>query len=395
MAWWFRGCIAPLTPPTYVDRSGREGALKRPIRTRPVRSPPVSERVDPPTAHKRSDPERTHNLINSGREHSFDSSVSRNNKRSSAETLVRGGRILKRVFSTVSTHGLTPGLARTARIPIRRWYERTSMTFGMPIYGQDWDVLVVLDACRPDTLEEVSEGYDFVPSTVDTVYSLGSSSWPWMSRNFTAEFGSEMAETAYIVGNPFSSEYLSEDEFGLLDEVWRYAWDDEIGTIRARALTDRAIQVARSEAPERLIVHYMQPHFPSVPKYLGYATDLERWGTHWDSPWKDASNGKVERAELVEAYRANLRYVLDDVELLIQNVDAERVVITADHGNAFGEWGVWGHPQEPLPVLRRVPWVVTQAQDTGEYIPDTEYEQGIDIDEGDRDERLRALGYVE
>ena len=265
----------------------------------------------------------------------------------------------------------------------------------MPIYGRDWDVLVILDACRPDTLEAVSEGYDFLPSTVDTTFSLGSSSWPWMARNFTAEFASEMVDTAYIVGNPFSEEYLEDDEFGLLDEVWRYAWDEELGTIRSRPLTDRAIRVARSGDFDRLIVHYMQPHFPSVPQHLGYATDLERWGIHWDSPWEDVNAGNVERSELLEAYRANLEYVLDDIELLLRNVDAERVVISADHGNAFGEWGVWGHPQEPLPVLRRVPWVVARGHDSGEYVPETEYERERDVDEDVRDERLRALGYVE
>lgn len=278
---------------------------------------------------------------------------------------------------------------------IRQWYDRTSMLIGVPVYGQDWDVLVVLDACRPDTLEEVAGKYDFLPSTVGTTFSLGSSSWPWMARNFTAEFSSEMTETAYVVSNPFSDEYLSADEFQLLDEVWRYAWDDELGTIRARPVTERAIEVARSIGPERLIVHYMQPHFPSVPQHLGYATDLDEWGTHWDSPWDDVREGKVDKSDLLDAYRANLEYVLDDVAILLRSIDAERVVISADHGNAFGEWGVWGHPQEPLPVLRRVPWVVTQARDSGEYVPDAEYQQHRDVDEGVKSERLRALGYVE
>ena len=324
-----------------------------------------------------------------------DSNVPFSDPDSRIRTIKRGGRILTRTLGSISTHGFEAGLARVARGPIRRRYERTSAVVGMPIYGRDWDVLVVLDACRPDTLEAVADGYDFVPSAVDTVFSLGSSSWPWMARNFTAEFATEMAETAYVVGNPFSDEYLSADEFGLLDEAWRYAWDDELGTIRARPLTDRAIEVARSGDYDRLIVHYMQPHFPSVPQHLGYATDLERWGSHWDSPWEDVSTGNVERSELMNAYRANLEYVLDDVGLLLESIDADRVVISADHGNAFGEWGVWGHPQEPLPVLRRVPWVVTRARDSGEYVPETEHRRDRSVDEAVRDERLRALGYAE
>ena len=36
-------------------------------------------------------------------------------------------------------------------------------------------------------------------------------------------------------------------------------------------------------------------------------------------------------------------YVLNDIGILLDNLDAERVVITADHGEAFGEYGILGH----------------------------------------------------
>jgi hypothetical protein len=36
-----------------------------------------------------------------------------------------------------------------------------------------------------------------------------------------------------------------------------------------------------------------------------------------------------------EAYLDNLRYVLDNIEELLQNVDG-KVVISADHGELFG-----------------------------------------------------------
>ena len=96
------------------------------------------------------------------------------------------------------------------------------------------------------------------------------------------------------------------------------------------------------------------------------------------------------------AYRANLRYALDDVEVLLDNLDAERVVLTADHGNGVGEFGVYGHPSDLLvpTAIRRVPWVDTTARDTGDHDPAVWGESTTPADENVK-EQLRALGYAE
>jgi len=93
-------------------------------------------------------------------------------------------------------------------------------------------------------------------------------------------------------------------------------------------------------------------------------------------------------AALWAAYRDNLRWVDDAlVQPLLNNVDAT-VAITADHGNAHGEAGCWGHPGGvDIPALRRVPWLTRQGHDGGTVAgqrantaPDT-------------DAQLKALGY--
>lgn len=84
--------------------------------------------------------------------------------------------------------------------------------------------------------------------------------------------------------------------------------------------------------------------------------------------------------------------MLESVELLLENIDAERAIITADHGNAFGEWGYYRHPEGcPIPAVRNVPWIVTSARDQKTHEPE-EY----DTDEVvlDVKEHLEALGYV-
>lgn len=261
------------------------------------------------------------------------------------------------------------------------------------IFEREWDLLIVLDACRDDLLREVAPNYTFLPAEIDTVWSGASQSIEWIQNQFSDVYRDEMAQTAYVTGNPFSSEYLRDTDFALLDEVWQYAWDDEIGGIPARPLTDRTIMVGRERSPERVIVHYMQPHLPSLPEPLGSEMSLDLWGKKRNSIWEDLEAGRLDPAAVWRSYRANLKYVLDDVEILLSNFDASRAIITADHGNAFGECGLYGHPRHyPASVLRRVPWVITEANDGGEHSPDIERKQNVPPNET-VNRRLRDLGY--
>jgi len=98
------------------------------------------------------------------------------------------------------------------------------------------------------------------------------------------------------------------------------------------------------------------------------------------------------RDEVYDAYKQTLRWVLDDVEELLQNIDVEKVVITSDHGEAFVEWKAYGHPEGFLhPVVRKVPWVETTAKDNHTREPNIEIK--YNSVETDVEEHLRELGY--
>ena len=86
--------------------------------------------------------------------------------------------------------------------------------------------------------------------------------------------------------------------------------------------------------------------------------------------------------------------MLDTVEELLQNVDAEEVVVTADHGDAFGEYGVYSHPMGvPHPHVRRVPWARTTAEDIGEYTPRPDNHDPETLDRAVSDQ-LQKLGHM-
>ena len=269
------------------------------------------------------------------------------------------------------------------------WWLAWPLPRGTNVYEREWDLLVILDACRVDLLRSVADEYEFL-GDIERVESVGSMSKEWMAKTFTDEYADEVAETAYVTSNVFSERILDGDRFGTFEEVWRDGWDEAAGTVLPRTMTDRAIQTAREDDPDRLIVHYVQPHHPFVGLDLGF--DADPFGPALSDTVVDAlRKDKIDRETFWDAYQDNLRLVLDDLELLLSNVDADRVAITADHGDALGEWGIYDHPVGCLhPAVRTVPWTTTTATDRETHDPEIDRETG----DSDVEDRLQALGYV-
>lgn len=284
-------------------------------------------------------------------------------------------------------------------IGVTRNFARNIYNPGTSIWEREWDILLILDACRLDLMKKVAAEYSFIggPENVNSLWSVASMSEDWIERTFSKEYRDEVENTAYITGNAFTAKIDFPVEPAMMDEVWKRKWDEDVNTILARPLTDRAISTWREGNYERMIVHYMQPHVPFVDRpELGEYTEPEEFGEGFADIW-DRVGSDLDKERVRAAYRDNLRYVLDDVELLLDNVDADTVAISADHGNAIGEFGVTGHPSDVLlPSIRRVPWIEMSAKDSGEYTPDPESpdESSIESDV-DVTERLEHLGYRE
>lgn len=302
-------------------------------------------------------------------------------------------------------HGLS-GVGVTAfdvgswmrRQTIGRVSNRLARQGSQNVYDREWDVLILLDCARVDMMEEVSEEYQYVDDVGEHV-SPGTTSSEWMKYTFTEEYSDEMAQTLHVTANPNSANHLTDGDFLHLEEVWRDGWDEEHATILPRTVTDRAIALHRELEPRRTIIHYMQPHGPFIPfpdldvKQVSGPGVGENRGMNVQELAEEAG---FTREEIWEFHVENLRYVLDDLEVLLSNIDAPRVVISADHGQALGEKGAWGHHWgSTLDCLRTVPWCETSASDSGEYDP--EYRLGVaespEDEELTAEEQLRYLGY--
>lgn len=282
---------------------------------------------------------------------------------------------------------------------------------GKTIWEKDWDVLCVLDGCRLDLMNEyINEVDGITVKKSDSLRSVGSMTPEWLNNTFNPKFSDEIGKTAYITGNPWTAnekaeqEYLplSEEDFEYFEEAWRNKWcngsEMDISTMPPEPLTDSAMTVYEEQSPEYLIVHYMQPHepfrlrpswFSNSDKEIQAGGDTD--GSKKTSIWHRYRNGEIEKEELWEAYRDNLEWVMSDVRRLLNSLDKE-VVLTSDHGNAMGEWGVYGHPSgSPIPELRRVPWITVEGQGTNQQnsvgqTNQKEVETSIQS-------RLKSLGY--
>lgn len=181
-------------------------------------------------------------------------------------------------------------------------------------------------------------------------------------------------------------------------DVWKTGWDDDLGTVPPEGLeTALRSNPDAVERADRTVLHYMQPHAPYLSRGKGKKLKQIQKGIRRQDEAETATDGgssssfgasirqNLERAldsselaqkiglwlELdpadllrngtreaaLELYEENLRIVLDAVVDLCSGLDG-RVVVTADHGEAFGEQGVWEHHIEThIPPLMEVPWL--------------------------------------
>lgn len=303
----------------------------------------------------------------------------------------------------------------TSRVPV-----------GTNILDRDWDVCIILDTCRVDALRCVADEYDYLTEIMDSL-SVGGSSPEWMAHTFDTARRDAISRTGYLTANAWAERVLIDrlhpqnqysdfpllrrlqrfgnwnpvdpDGLGQLERVWEYVpaenqLHEEMdpgglmpGGAPPQYVTDRAVSVARSGEYDRLILHYMQPHAPYVSGAVKHGRELHRAESQPFEYLRETGD----RQRVWKAYLDELRYVLDNIAILLRNLSADKVVMTSDHGEAFGEYSVYMHHSGSVhPHVRRVPWAVTSATDTGSYEPEVDATRREDQS---LDERLKALGY--
>lgn len=229
----------------------------------------------------------------------------------------------------------------------RRHYRPTSVN------ALDWDNLIILDGARFDHFEAVA-GPDHTPMPI---HSVGSSSPEFVRQTIDARYSDHVLVTA----NPYYEWTGRHDCFADARLLYHDRWED--GTVKPETVVDQARLSAYRNPDRKHVVHFLQPHKPFITGHLA-----DHRGTEYDA----LERGAVEPDEFERAYRANLQLAFDEALKLARTLDG-RTVITADHGESFGEPGLFTrrplfeHPEYRYnDALVRVPWLpVGDAEEGG------------------------------
>lgn len=291
------------------------------------------------------------------------------------------------------------------RLYHRRFGTRSENSVGIDVFAEDWDTLVVLDACRYDMFESIHE-FD---GTLSSKRSKGSATTEWLRANFD---GRDLSDTVYVTANPQLERNRKNLDVNLHEtiNVWLdKGWDEDTGTVLAETVTDAAIDAYERFPDKRLVIHFLQPHYPFVRSDSQFDKDHlhsiegSEDEAHGENVWNQKFLGGLEISpeKLWSMYVENLEYVLEHVEKLLDSIPG-KTVVTSDHGNYVGERASpipireYGHPRglyDDAVVL--VPWLEIVRGDRRE-IRSGSTEQPREQIETDRvTERLRHLGYRE
>ena len=257
----------------------------------------------------------------------------------------------------------------------------------------DWDTLLLLDACRFDAFAARHD----LSGTLRSRRTVASSTIEFLYRSFD---GADLSDTVYVTANPQlyrKREHLDLDLFEVVN-VWQESgWDDEFRTVRPETVVDAARAAAERYPHKRLLVHFIQPHYP----FIG-PTGREHFDLDSLDFWDRVLRGEVDIPDetLWTAYEENLDVVLPHVEELMTSLGG-KTVVSADHGEMIGERArpipmtEYGHPSEVhTDSLVTVPWLVFQNGDRRVIRSES---STVSMDGEDRDvveERLRDLGYA-
>lgn len=280
-----------------------------------------------------------------------------------------------------------------------RRYTQSYNPEGIDIFSEDWDNLIILDACRYDLFEEVNS----ISGRLERRISRGSNTPEFIRGNFTDQI---LHDCVYVTANP-QFERLRDDintEFHDVINVWAAeGWDQETDTVLPQTTTKYALAAASKYPNKRLFIHYLQPHYPFLGLGEGvFDSELAFQTEDGAGAWKRMRLGldNYPRDEVWSAYRATLKYTLPHVNKLLDSLSG-LTVISSDHGNMIGDRSrpiparEWGHPENLYTKeLVTVPWLVRHENSRRKIVADPPTPSEDEFQDGTVVKKLESLGYI-
>lgn len=277
----------------------------------------------------------------------------------------------------------------------------------MPInvLTQDWDVLIILDACRYDKFEQVYKEF-FNNGTLYKAVSPATYTPEFLYKIFKDAY---LKDTIYVSANAFVNsknvpicdyDFVATPHFKKVIDVWYHGWNEKLGTVHPKDVNLNAIATMDLNRSNRFIIHYMQPHYPFLfyggditqQKLTDYNLEIKQSASRLtqnrsslvekfkkfmfkhiseESIWTFAdfwgiriTNGmgliwlEYDEVGFIKGYVENIKIVLRYVKKLVELYPKKKFLIISDHGEWLGEKGIYGHfktHRREFPTLL-VPW---------------------------------------
>jgi arylsulfatase A-like enzyme len=197
----------------------------------------------------------------------------------------------------------------------------------------------------------------------------------------TREIGAETVPEVTDAATDWLDTHATEDDWLLHVNYWdvHHPYEDierELSAVRGSGPapsfpTDDDIAAHREGTGFRAA-----PLWPSPSEHGDY--NEERYA---DYPFPESVAGRADAERLVDGYDAAVRKVDQAVEALLDRLEAHgvreetAVVVTADHGEALGEHGVYTEHAFPHPPCQQVPLVVSwPGMASGEHVTEQVYQ---------------------
>ncbi|MHA1712289.1 MAG: sulfatase-like hydrolase/transferase [Candidatus Freyarchaeota archaeon] len=260
---------------------------------------------------------------------------------------------------------------------------------------EEWDIAVILDACRYDTFKETHKRY--LPSGRLEKRIGASDTLEWLTSVFND--GTLYNDVVYVSAHPGINgkdlawgSFNANGRFCKVYDAWVNGWNWMIGTTLPGEVFKVAVQARKEHPNKKMIIHFVQPHFPyrkapcpstysdlkgvkGNPKldylvqklFRDLGVNLSRFRRgYWTL--RKILNLKCEDIhefywrkytieDLKDFYKDNLEWVLGYVKTIVEEFDDANIVVTSDHGEAFGEHGEFFHLYKTKnPAVRLVPY---------------------------------------
>jgi len=268
------------------------------------------------------------------------------------------------------------------------------------IIERNWDILLIIDACRYDFFKETYREFFGDVGELQMVISPATWTGAWVAEIF---HGETMKDTIFISAHKWiNSEGPSDEQIRVFSErlkygkkireldatkifkeivdVWKYGYDERIRAISPDVMTEETIKIMEKNPGSRIITKYYQIHdpyiyyiddqpekrkkisFENLQNFIGTVISDEVLCKLREMTGRLPINAlsyyylKYGKEGVRKGYREDLKKMFSYIKKIVDRFPDKKIAVTSDHGERLGDGGDFGHSGQRDKVIIEVPW---------------------------------------